>query len=545
MQNPLLPIQQLLQSGQFEKAIKACKKLMKDQSLGLAAHRMCAHAYFNMGKNQDALQTLKKANKKWPKDPGLKQDLARSCYLAARYKEALKLYKDLHSLHPEDSIFLSNIASSLLALNELEEAEEWAIKATQVANPNSNGFNTLGSIYLRQQKLSDAEKAYQKALEIGPPDIRQIHNYLIFCESHNKIESAFDTFENLTPEFKTHPLILSKMASFKKLSKDYAGAEQDLRYALDHPNVFNPAQYRTCLFELGKMLDHQGKSHEAFEFFEKGNKDAALRFQTQAQENPYDDFVSQEQLIIEGQSIDTQPIFVLGFPRSGTTLVHQILETDPNVQVYEESPVLLDLFREMRDQKSPLKRDIWQQKFLDRYKKEFGWQTDKTLIDRSAPNALYFPFIRKLFPNAKIIFLHRHPLDLALSCFMQDFQLNFQTLEFCDLTKTAKLIQAAYDHIKPDAEFVLESRYEDIVQNFDQETKTLFDFLGLKWTEQVCDFWQRARQKEGIYTASSQQVIQPLYKTASYRWLKYKEALTPIADQLTPLCEQLGYQQNQ
>ncbi len=544
MSHPLSEIEHLLHAKQFEKVIKLSRRFLKDLSLGPQAHRMSGFAYFESSRPREAITILTKGIKKWPRNDAIRQDLARFLYLDGRQAEALKQYLKLAETHPNDSMTLSNVASCYLALNDLENALVFAKRSVELPHPDKNGYNTLAIVYTRQKKIKEAEQTYLKLLDVFTPDIRQIHNFLMFCETHNKTQSAKEYYRTLPENIKNHPLLQSKMAWFERADKNFDTAQNYLENALQNPDMFSPVQYRACQFELGKTLDLQADYNQAFTLFDTVNTSSLNAFGTTKTESPYEDFKTQEKIEFHGENISSQPVFILGFPRSGTTLLEQILNTALSIHSFEESPVLLDTFRKARSNNhssTPLKRAEYQQAFYQQYIEDFKYNKNQLLCDRSAPNALYFKFIRKLFPTAKIIFLHRHPYDLVLSCFMQDFLLNFQTKEFTKLDTTAQLLRETYHQLPENDEYTLEIRYEDIVDDFENKTKEIFRFLELEWSPEVHSFWQRARQKDRIYTASYTQVTQPLYQSAVGRWKNYRSQLESIMPDLLSLCQRLKY----
>ncbi|NVJ90902.1 MAG: sulfotransferase [Methylocystaceae bacterium] len=539
---------QLLKSKQFEKALKLCRKYLKDPKYALHAHKISAYVLIQLNRNKEAKKILYKAIQKWPNDLSIRQDYARLLYLEGECQAALKQYEKILLIKPDDSIFLSNKASCLLALNDLKEAKIWALKSTLVKKPHVNGFNTLGIVCTKLRDVDEAEKAFRTALEIGPVDVHQVYNYLNFCESHNKPERGVDTYLSLPKHFQEHPLILSKYAFFQKRAKNYDDAKASLKHALSHPHIFTPQQFRDAQSELGQILNLQQKYDEAFTCFEQANNSAQESYKNLAHESPYAEIAFQDEAKLDGESqIGEQPIFVLGFPRSSTTLMEQILSTDDSVSAFEETPVITEVFRKMRqnmENNCHLKRSDYQALFFKIYREKYNWEQKKILLDRSAPNSIYVQFIRDLFPTAKIIFLHRHPMDLVLSCFMQNFMPNYITIEFTNLNNTTSLFCDTYcalNNISKQPETYLDLKYEDLINNFEHETKKIFKFIGLKWNERVYDYWKFAKQKERIHTASYQQVIGPIYASSINRWHNYKPYLSDVKDRLQPYCQQLGY----
>jgi hypothetical protein len=154
--------------------------------------------------------------------------------------------------------------------------------------------------------------------------------------------------------------------------------------------------------------------------------------------------------------------------------------------------------------------------------------------------------IHRVFPNAKFIFSLRHPCDCVLSCFMQTFKPNEAMANFLSLDQAARLYAAVMElwstyRQKLDLD-VHVLKYEDLVQDLESTCKPLLSFLGLEWDDNLHNYQKTAQDRESINTASYHQVIQPLYKQASGRWINYREQMQPVLPILQPWIEAFGYQ---
>jgi len=153
--------------------------------------------------------------------------------------------------------------------------------------------------------------------------------------------------------------------------------------------------------------------------------------------------------------------------------------------------------------------------------------------------------ILRVFPAARFIVAVRHPCDVCLSCFMQDFKMNDVTANFVTLEETAFLyaeVMGLWQHyvrVLPHAYHVV--RYEDVVDDFRTETRRLLQFLDLDWDDAVLDYAEHARRRGMITTASYHQVIEPIYRRARYRWRRYARQLEPAIRVLRPHIEYFGY----
>jgi hypothetical protein len=248
-------------------------------------------------------------------------------------------------------------------------------------------------------------------------------------------------------------------------------------------------------------------------------------------------------------------VFVVGFPRSGTTLLEQMLDAHPGLQSMDENP----FFNRLAD---PLRRhdtrilgnlDVLRQYDVDELRKQYLVQVsekirrrwDAQLVDKNPLNMPWLPFIHRLFPNAKYILAIRHPCDVLLSCFMSNFRLNDAMSNFLRLEDAAQFYDLTFRHWERARELfglnVHTVVYERLVEDVEAEVRPLFDFLGLAWRDEALDHRATAKARGLITTASYAQVVEPIYKRAAGRWEGYRRHLEPILPVLRPWIEKFGY----
>ncbi|HST26939.1 MAG TPA: sulfotransferase [Rudaea sp.] len=253
-------------------------------------------------------------------------------------------------------------------------------------------------------------------------------------------------------------------------------------------------------------------------------------------------------------SIDS-PIFVVGFPRSGTTLLEQMLDAHPQLQSMDETPFFERLAGKLRSHDPRILDDlsVLRQYDCDELRKKYFLLTaeriqrraDVRLVDKNPLNMLWLPMIHRLFPAAKIILCVRHPCDVVLSCYMQNFRSSVLGAACENLERLAaayvQAMQTWLQHasvIKPDA---LVSRYEDLVADTATQTRRVADFLDLADAAPMLRFDQRAREKGYIATPSYSQVIEPVNTKGLGRWQAYRKYFEPALPILKPMLEHWGY----
>ncbi len=246
---------------------------------------------------------------------------------------------------------------------------------------------------------------------------------------------------------------------------------------------------------------------------------------------------------------------MIGFPRSGTTLLEQILGSHPFIEPLEEKGTVsamlkayLDMSREQQATLSSLTADqIAQLKatYFKEVQRHVEQTQGKRLVDKMPLNTAYVPLIWRVFPNAKFVFSIRHPCDVCLSCFMQNFALNEAMAAFLSLEGTAKtyaLVMSEwqrYTNALPLDYYTL--RYEDLITDVEGHARELFNFLDIPWAEVVLNHTEHARNKANIRTPSYHQVTQPIYQHAKYRWRQYEAFFEPLMPYLRSFIDLYGY----
>lgn len=249
---------------------------------------------------------------------------------------------------------------------------------------------------------------------------------------------------------------------------------------------------------------------------------------------------------------DPRHVFLLGFPRSGTTLVENVLASLPGVAALEERPTLVDADRAFLanpgglTQLSQLSPDALAPYVEAYWAKVRGAGIDpacRTFIDMDPLKASRLPVIARLFPQARILIMRRDPRDVVWSCFRTNFALTSAALEFTSLERTARHYAAMMTLIETARERLPlafhEVDYHALVRDFDGETRRLCTFLGLPWDESLRRF-DRTAQQRGVATASATQVRRGLYDGRG-QWQPYAKYFEPVMPLLQPWIERFGY----
>jgi tetratricopeptide (TPR) repeat protein len=250
------------------------------------------------------------------------------------------------------------------------------------------------------------------------------------------------------------------------------------------------------------------------------------------------------------------PVFVVAFPRSGTTLLELTLDAHPLLRSMDEQPFVQNALEDMLKhgviypeeigklsaaQLDDIRASYWQR---TRSKVQIG--AGQRLVDKNPLNILRLPVMRRLFPNAPILLAIRHPYDVMLSCFMQHFRAPDFALLCSDMRSLTAGYRRTFDfwyaHVALLSPKVLEVRYETFVTEFPAEVRRIAEFLELPWDAAMLEPAARARAKGFISTPSYAQVVQPVHQKAVGRWQAYRKYLQPAYPIVEPYLRRWGYE---
>ena len=317
------------------------------------------------------------------------------------------------------------------------------------------------------------------------------------------------------------------------------------------PATINPIRAAQLRAEVADRL---GRTDEAFAEFAAMNR-AALAARPAPPGQTYRQMIEAGTAAIcpgPAQSASdrpgAQPVFLVGFPRSGTTLLDTLLSCYDQLHVFEEQPMLAQVMAEFPSVAEAHDPDLLaaaRTRYLDLAEAIGGPISGRQIIDKHPLHMAQMQFIHRLFPLASIVLVERHPYDAVLSSFMANFVLNPAMRSFADLEEAARTYDAVFTNWERARELLplhLHTvRYERLVANLEGELRPLIAFLGLPWREEVLDNKTSAARRGHVRTASYAQVGQALYSHAVGRWKSYRAHLVPVLPILRPWAERMDY----
>jgi tetratricopeptide (TPR) repeat protein len=510
------------------------------------------------------------------------------------------LIRRIVALDPNNLVATNELALILLGRGNLAEAEHHARNAVRIAPENPQAHNLMGMILTEANRPQVGEYHYRRVLDLaGQRDPILLANLAWNLKNQGRMKEARALYEesaNAAPEIRQ---TLLGFARLEEADRDFDAAAAVLdRMDKLFPNDQGVRLTRAVLLgrmrkydqaielidstasderklgpnellEKGRLLDQVGRYDDAWAAFAEGKKlarelsgQAYLDTEANQQIERLRNFFTGGRLRLmpraNVRSDVPQPIFILGFPRSGTTLVEQTLSAHPKIAAGDELPLIHEITAIMpRMLASPLGypealAELWmgdQREGLDNLRdyylqkvRQLGVLRDGAtrFTDKMPLNETHLGLIALLFPEAPLIHVLRHPLDIMVSAFSNQFTHGF----FCayDLETAARHYVRVMDlvqHYRGEMTLrYLPIRYEDIVGDQEASVRAMLGFVGEDFNKACLTFHKNRRYAR---TASYAQVTEPLYKRSVHRYQHYRQHLEPAIAILQPVIERLGY----
>lgn len=553
------------EGGDAARALAMAEDLLRQYPGHCGALYMTGTLLLHAGRAAEALPRLEAAVNTPARNGESLQMLGDAYFQLSRWPEAVAAYQAARAGGRGDINLLSRLGVALKETGDMDSAIRAFEAALQIAPGDADLHSNLAIALNRRQDYRGAIAAYRRALELAPGNVDTWSNLATLLEQCNLLEEAEAAVQDgLAIDPQDQRL---QMMSARCLRRR---GELDTTIALLERNLLRndlaPVVRRSMEFELGKAHDLKSDAARAFPHFVAGNaltakvwpelRAGADAFQEQLRhhvEIATPDWIAK---LPRGPVEERpSPVFLVSFPRSGTTLLDTMLDAHPGIRVLEEEP-LLGSIAERLQLSAGYPEALMQLSDSDiRNLREEYWRgvgrvlgdTESTdlVLDKYPLYSMHAGLIHRLFPGARFIFALRHPCDTVLSCFMQAFGKvpvleNFRDLETTALTYTRVMDLWAGYRTGLDLKVHM-LRYEALLQDKQTELAGLLGFLGLEWDESMQDHTRHAKRRGRIYTPSYHQVVQPLYGDAVDRWQKYRPYFGTALERLKPYAEGFGY----
>lgn len=592
----------LLQNGQFAAAERCAEQALGAEPGLSAALNLLAIALNGQSRNAEAANAFTTLTRLEPCNIAHWVNLGTTLRAVKRYAESLVAYERAAQLGETTADFYYNVgllhidrgdfeaARSTLARahamrpDDVEIAYHLALACAETLNnfqgtaalgnwQRMPGLSTemvarIGNVLMVLGELGGAERALALAEQDPAPDAGALVQLALGFERANRLEAANRRLEQL----KRHPgrnavsadLKLAEARLAQRAERHEEAARLFAELVRECPE---PERRHYHQFPLAKSLDVLGRHGEAMvtlldahasqvAWIRATQPEVAERKRETMRVTRFgcdsEDVARWSQA--GSPSAADSPVFIVAFPRSGTTLLEQVLDSHPRLRTMDEQPYLQYAIEKLAgegvhypDRMAPLslqQLDAARQHYWSLVRRSVVLEPGEQLIDKNPLNILRLPAIARLFPNARILLAIRHPCDVLLSCFMQHFRAEF-AWQCRDLETLALAYRRTFDYWYQQQAIlhaaVREVRYETLVAQFEPQVRALAEFLDLPWTDALLEPGENARRRGFISAPSYAQVVQPVHSRSIGRWRPYARWLAVMLPQLQPYLERWQY----
>ena len=532
----------LCKTGEFDEGITSYLQAIRQKADYAQAWNNLGNALKGQNRALEALAKYQEAIHLRPDYAEARLNLGDTLRTLGRLDEAIETYQQTIRQHPRYAAAYGSLAQALLAAGEYTAAAEYSRQVITMAPDQPVGYNNLALILKKQGDTHAAKEHLRRAIELDPCYSEAFHNLaLSYLEAGSAVEAI--------------PLLRQAIA----LDTNYVDAHYTLALAIRHHQPDEDMAQLSALlkhpqltdeqkiavnFALGKAWDDCGDFEQAFAYFAVGNrlKRGTFSYTIEEDQSLFDEIktVFNEAFFASHKDYGdptSTPVFIVGMPRSGTSLVEQILASHPRVYgAGELQDLRLSLFATLPSlsrQNYPRAVSALDQAHFTTLAEEYLKRTARYyqhaafVTDKMPVNFLYIGMIRLMFPRARIIHCRRNPVDTCLSCYQQNFTgLQKFAYDLRELGQYYLLYQSLMSHwqrLLP--AFIYDCDYESLVSHPEEQIQAMLTHCNLEWDDRCLSFYDTRRT---VKTASIAQVRRPIYKSSVSRWQHYEKHLEPL-----------------
>lgn len=502
-----------------------------------------------------------------PDDVRLMQNLGSIAAQRGDYEGSIIHLETARAVEPSNVRILNMLGKMHTKLGRRREAQKYYEQALSVDPDRAETHNLLGKALVDRGDVIAAREHYGKAITLKPDFANALVNFASLCEREHKFDEGVGYAERALaaqPSHASASLTLAQLELRKgETDQGLKRLEQLAVAAKNNKTVVALAHYL-----IANTKNNSGEYDAAFAAYEAANDTFYEVYERPISAMPSvlkPEALQRLHSYFSSADISTwtkpvaleepTPVFLLGFPRSGTTLLDQILKTHSAITTLEERENLVDARNELLGSSDALThfgamtteqinhyRNTYWARVRDELKED---NPAGMIIDKMPLNTILLGLIHRLFPGAKIIFALRDPRDVVLSCYQQRFGINTAMFQFLKLESAASY----YDQVMSLAEVcrsklpldVHTVRYEDVVNDMQSTVTDLLGFLGLQWEDEILNYQKESRDR-WISTPSAEQVVQPLYASSMGKWRDYCHHMEAVLPTLEPWVRKYGYE---
>ena len=519
-----------IKNKNYIEAKNLLEKAISIQPEMFEANHNLAILNLQLGNLDSSILYFEKSKKIKPKFPQIYFNLGLAYDRKKNIDLAIINFKKVNKLDPNNPVVLHNIGHLYTKKFETIKAEEYLIKSLDLDPNRIITYDELFSLYDRSNQIEKFSNLLDKAKKILSEKNLVSYYEAVFTYNQKNFKQTIQILENI--DLKEN-YVSQNINKHSLLAKSY-DQTSNFEKAYNHFKINNQLMNES----YGKGVNEKSFIElvtQRINFFKNFNINRWKQHQLK------DEFF--------------QPIFLIGFPRSGTTLLDTILRTNKSIEIIEEKPVLRNFLRnlDIKIKNNFNHLDNLDKKFIQNMQNFYFEEREqylenkktKIVIDKMPLNIIYIAEILRFFPNAKFIFALRNPYDSVLSCFMQQFELNPAMKNFTSLESSVilydlvmKLWTIYRDVFSINCHFI---KYEDLVTDFEKTTKEIFKFLKIDWSDNTKNFYMTAKKRLNISTPSYNQITSPLYSRSIGRWKNYEKEFKGLKNILDPWLDEFNY----
>ena len=534
----------LQEMGQLDEAANCYERALVIQPDYIEVHNNLGNAFNELGQLDEAVNCYKKAIAINPEYDEAHNNLGITLNELGQLDEAINCYKKVIAINPQYAEAHNNLGITLNKLDQFYEAINFYEQALTI-NPNFDEAQyNLGITHYELGQTDKAFNCYKKAIVINPDHADAHNNIGNILQELGQIDEAFNCYVHalaIEPENAQFHRNLSALKHYKQGDTQLAQMQ-----ALLSTNDRTEVERINLCFALAKAYEDLGEKNNLFKVLNEGNQlrkqelDYSIEKDLKNHALIRKHFISTIKESSPYKPLTVRPIFIVGMPRSGTTLVEQIISSHHEVHGAGELPALDNLIIPIMNDCLSQNTSLSEKNFLSL---RLGYLeilsnlsvTEKIITDKMPTNFEHIGFILKSFPEAKIIHLKRDAMAICWSIYQRYFPaegigFSYDMEDLGLFYNSYSEMMAFWHELFPNQ--IYDISYEDLTTNQEKETKELLEYCELEWDENCLNFHTN---KRAVKTASSLQVKEKMYQGSSEAWKKYEAQLKPLINTLNYL----------
>ncbi|MEN8107063.1 MAG: tetratricopeptide repeat protein [Pseudomonadota bacterium] len=534
-------------------------------------HCNLGYSHFELGDQQPAIEHFIRALKSDPNSAKALAGLGKTMLRQDDIDKAREYIDKARKIAPWDPYVLIAMAQLDTDTRKYEAAEQAWHKAIELHPGMSEGHIGLARMYSDMNRPDDSRAQFRRAEQTGAADLALYHAWSSIEEKNNRLDVAERLAETAVAFDRNYPGLAILRSKLARRRGDFATA-LELLEQVDIKDIRYKEVKASYLFELGNVNDKLGNYPAAFAAYDEANRTkneyVGHSYNYEADRRKFAGWKALfttanwsrlRSIPLDDSNTRPRPVFIVGFPRSGTSLLEQILGSHPQFAPAGELLWIPELAGNegqeiigsekdypdmLLDPDAPLNADKLQamrEYYLDKINEpgiidaDTGWVTDKL-----PHNAIHLGLIALLFPESPIIHISRHPLNSCLSAYFSNFSsVHRYTSSLASTAQHYAQVMGMLDHYRslPGLKY-LEMHYEDLVENQEATTRQVLEFIGAPWDNACLEHHKSTRV---VRTASYEQVTQKVYRSSLHRYRNYADAVKPVIPLLEPVLQRFGY----